>query len=111
MTLWKSTMNAPLSADEEERILRAWWALEALAQAQTELTDPVEMLDHVTDLIMAAYELRRAIGDSWNAANARAFPGPAAKPRLVVRNIPTHLDVTEDELLAALAIIRSEPTP
>ena len=106
MTLWKSTMGAPLNADEETAILEAWYRLEALAQAQAELTDPVEMLDHVTDLIMAAYEVRRAIGDGWNAANFRAFPTP---PRAAIRpRIPTALNYTKEELLDALAIIRGD---
>ena len=104
MTLWKSTMGAPLSADEEEAILEAWYRLESLAMAQAELTEPVEMLDHVTDLIMAAYEVRRAIGEGWNNANARAWPTP---PRAVIRpRIPTALNYTKEELLDALAIIQ-----
>ena len=96
--------------DEEHTILKAWFALEALCAAQADITEPVEMLDHVTDIIMSCYEVRRAIGDSWNAANFRAFPNPS--PRLVHRRpqIPTALDYTEEEILAALATLR-EPQP
>ena len=116
MTLWKSTMGAPLSADEETAILSAWYRLEALAQAQSELTEPVDMLDHVTDLIMAAYEVRRAIGEGWNAANARAWPTPqratqSQSQRPLRPHIPTDLNITEEELLNALAHVRAGDTP
>lgn len=76
MTLWKSTLNAPLEAEEEERILEAWYRLEALCAAQSELSDPIEMLEHITDVVLCTYEVRRAIMSGWNAANARAFPTP-----------------------------------
>lgn len=111
MTLWKSTMGADLSADEEIRILDAWYDLEAQFSAMAELPDPGQMLDFVTDMTMAGFEVRRAIGDAWNAANARAFPAPT-KPHLVRARPAAHtpLDITEEELMAALAIIRNGDT-
>jgi hypothetical protein len=69
-------MGAPLTADEEAAILAAWYQLESICAAQSELTEPLEMLDFCTDLVMATYEVRRAIGAAWNDANARAFPTP-----------------------------------
>jgi hypothetical protein len=75
---WKSTMNAPLTEAEEDRIQNAFSELQGLCDTIYEADPtPIEMLGHVTDLIMQCYHVRRAIDDAWYESNRRAFPAPA----------------------------------
>lgn len=83
MTTWTSTMGAPLTADEEDGISGAWFYLRDRQNKALPHAEPLEMLNHCTDLIMAIYEVRKAINTAWNDANARRWPTPPreAKPR------------------------------
>lgn len=80
MTQFRSTMNAPLTAGECERIIKTWSALRSITLPAN--PDPLEMLDVITDIIMACWETRRAISDGWYYANKRAIPDPPRTPRV-----------------------------
>lgn len=84
MTIWTSTMGAPLTAEEEDRIAEAWGSLLDIEDgAVSRSASPLDMLNYCTDLVMAIYEVRRAINTAWNDANARRWPTPPreAKPK------------------------------
>jgi hypothetical protein len=88
MTHWHSTLGAPLTGDEEDRIHEAWMNLYSMDAEMGPSADPLQMLNFCTDTIMAIYELRKAINTAWNAANARAWPTP---PKAVKRPPPVLL--------------------
>jgi len=69
-----STMGAPLSEPESARITDAWASVYHHALAVPAQPDPDQMLNYITDTIMACWEVRRAISDGWYYANKRAFP-------------------------------------
>jgi hypothetical protein len=123
MATYKSTMGAPLTDDEEARIRDAWNALWETAHlpALTQLNpgfdrgilEPVEMLNHATNLVLAIQELRVAISEGWYYANKRAFPGPVPKPRVSSSEFASEilkLGFTDEEINAAIAQIRAERT-
>jgi hypothetical protein len=72
---WTSTLGAPLTEAEEDAIQNSFSILQGICDTIYEADpDPVEMLNHVTDLIMQGWHVRRAIDDAWFCANRRAFP-------------------------------------
>jgi hypothetical protein len=72
---WTSTLGAPLTEAEEDAIQNAFSILQGICDTIYEADpDPVEMLNHVTDLIMQCWHVRRAVDDAWHDANQRKFP-------------------------------------
>jgi len=114
---YHSTMGAPLTENESRRIDIAWEALRGLSRSEPNNADPAQMLEHGTALIMAVYELRRAIDDGWFYANKRRFPPPETKvavryptPSSRTANAVRELRGTgasDDEIVAALLKVKS----
>lgn len=77
----RSTMGAPLTEAEAGAIYDAWAKVLDYVDPLELPIDAVEMLEHITNIILACHSCRMVIGSGWNAANARAFPREQARSR------------------------------
>jgi hypothetical protein len=102
MATLRSTMNAPLTDDEEDRILSTWADIlehgESLVRVPRE--DTVAALDAVADMVGLISQFRTAVHQGWHYANRRAFPGPS--PRKRTAGIAGKQDYTDEQIKAAL---------
>ena len=105
-------MGAPISAPHEDHIIEMWRELLQFTDGLPLEPEPVEMLNLVADIIGKCWHVRRAVDDAWFYANKRAFSGPEApRPRAKPKSVDLLqelevLDVSPDELAAALAAVR-----
>lgn len=113
---YKTTMGAPLTERESNRIDEAREALREMLAAVLDraLHEPRDLLNEVSDIIGACWTLRAAIEQGWGRANDRAFRAPPSKPGRIVGYGPKEApkvsldEFSHEEILEALAVLKGE---
>jgi len=108
MTEQTTTLGAPLSPEEYEKMQMAFIFARRWMNATSHEQRPEEFLGIATKMIDFGFKLRDAVQHGFNAANDRAFRSSTRTPlhKAVAKTVPTTFTFSAADLEAALQAVK-----